>query len=82
MFDEKIVFDESLFQNKFFVKHFRVWSNNFSCLRRFRLFHQTGEEKTVNQITIWTFYIIIGMFLFQKLNKKNRLIFEYGGHWR
>ena len=24
IFDEKIVFDESLFQNKFFVKHFRV----------------------------------------------------------
>ena len=70
MFDEKIVFDESLFQNKFFVKHFRVWSNNFSCLHRFPLFHQTGEEKTVNRITIWTFYIIIRKFLFQKLNKK------------
>ena len=62
MFDEKIVFDESLFQNKFFVKHFRVWSNNFSCLHRFPLFHQTGEEKTVNRITIQTFYIIIRMF--------------------
>ena len=70
MFDEKIVFDGSLFQNKFFVKHFRVWSNNFSCLHRFPLFHQTGEEKTVNRITIQTFYIIIRMFLFQKLNKK------------
>ena len=64
------MFDESLFQNKFFVKHFRVWSNNFSCLHRFPLFHQTGEEKTVNRITIRTFYIIIRMFLFQKLNKK------------
>ena len=34
-------------------------------MHRFPLFHQTGEEKTVNRITIR-----IRMFLFQKLNKK------------
>ena len=73
MFDEKIVFDESLFLVKFFIKHFRVWSNNFLCLHRFLLFHQTGEEKTVNWFTIRMFYIIIWMFLFEKLNKKTDL---------
>ena len=50
MFDEKIVFDESLFQNKFFVKHFPVWSNNFPCLHRFPLFHQAEQVKKKQSI--------------------------------
>ena len=45
MFDEKIVFDESLFQNKFFVKHFEFDQTIFHVCIVFHYFIKQVKKK-------------------------------------